>query len=75
MKVFSLFLIKCYRAVSSVLPARCRFHPSCSTYAYQAIGMYGFFKGSFLVFKRIIRCHPFCDGGIDPVPILNKKKK
>ncbi|MDR2399100.1 MAG: membrane protein insertion efficiency factor YidD [Endomicrobium sp.] len=75
MKGFSLFLIKCYKVVSSVLPARCRFYPSCSTYAYQAIEMYGVFKGSFLVFKRIIRCHPFCEGGIDPVSIFNKKKK
>ncbi|MDR1941806.1 MAG: membrane protein insertion efficiency factor YidD [Endomicrobium sp.] len=68
MKSAALFLIKCYQAVSAGLPPRCRFQPSCSAYAYQAIEIYGFFKGSFLAFKRIIRCHPFCDGGIDFVP-------
>ncbi|MDR0800536.1 MAG: membrane protein insertion efficiency factor YidD [Endomicrobium sp.] len=73
MKKIALFLIKCYKFVSQVLPSVCRFQPSCSTYAYQAIETYGFFKGSFLAFKRIIRCHPFCDGGFDPVPLPKKK--
>jgi putative membrane protein insertion efficiency factor len=73
MKTAALFLIKCYQAVSAGLPPRCRFQPSCSAYAYQAIENYGFFKGSFLAFKRIIRCHPFCEGGIDPVPDKNKE--
>jgi putative membrane protein insertion efficiency factor len=50
----------------------CRFQPSCSTYAYRAIEVYGFFKGSFLTFKRVVRCHPFCAGGFDPV-LLPKK--
>jgi putative membrane protein insertion efficiency factor len=68
MKHIALFLIACYKAVSQGLPPRCRFTPSCSTYAYQAIEIHGFFKGSFLAFKRIIRCHPFCEGGVDPVP-------
>jgi len=68
MKQVALFMIRCYKVVSSALPPRCRFQPSCSTYAYQAIEMYGFFKGSFLALKRILRCHPFCEGGIDPVP-------
>ncbi|MDR2437505.1 MAG: membrane protein insertion efficiency factor YidD [Endomicrobium sp.] len=75
MKLLAIFIIRCYKLVSKVLPARCRFYPSCSIYAYQAIELYGFFKGSFLAFKRIMRCHPFCDGGLDPVPILIKKKK
>ncbi|MDR3306781.1 MAG: membrane protein insertion efficiency factor YidD [Endomicrobium sp.] len=74
MRFFALFLIKCYKLVSKVLPARCRFYPSCSTYAYQAIEAYGFFKGSFLAFKRIIRCNPFYDSGLDPVPVFKKKK-
>ncbi|MCL2484629.1 MAG: membrane protein insertion efficiency factor YidD [Endomicrobia bacterium] len=68
MKRTALFLIRCYQAVSSTLPPRCRFTPSCSAYAYQAIEIHGFFKGIFLAFKRIIRCHPFCKGGEDPVP-------
>ncbi|MDR1244455.1 MAG: membrane protein insertion efficiency factor YidD [Endomicrobium sp.] len=74
MRFFALFLIKYYKFVSKILPARCRFYPTCSTYAYQAIEMYGFFKGSFLAFKRIIRCNPFCNGGLDPVPVIKKKK-
>jgi putative membrane protein insertion efficiency factor len=74
MRFFALFLIKYYMFVSKVLPARCRFYPTCSTYAYQAIEMYGFLKGSFLAFKRIIRCNPFCNGGLDPVPVIKKKK-
>jgi len=72
MKQIALFMIRCYKVISSTLPPRCRFTPSCSTYAYQAIEIHGFFKGSFLAFKRIIRCHPFCEGGIDEVPLKNK---
>lgn len=68
MKKLALFLIKCYKVVSSGLPPRCRFYPTCSTYAYQAIEIHGVFKGSFLTAKRLLRCHPFCKGGIDPVP-------
>ncbi|MDR2426418.1 MAG: membrane protein insertion efficiency factor YidD [Endomicrobium sp.] len=74
MKRLALFLIKYYKVLSSVFPARCRFQPSCSTYAYQAIEIYGFLKGSFLAFKRIIRCQPFCKGGIDPVPLPKNQK-
>lgn len=73
MKRAALFLIRCYQFISSGFPPRCRFRPSCSAYAYQAIEMYGFLKGSFLAFKRIIRCHPFCAGGLDPVPPPEKK--
>ncbi|MDR0977719.1 MAG: membrane protein insertion efficiency factor YidD [Endomicrobium sp.] len=73
MKFFALFLIKCYKFVSQFLPHRCRFYPSCSTYAYQAVEQYGFLKGVFISFKRIVRCHPFCSGGFDPVPILRNK--
>ncbi|MDR3048979.1 MAG: membrane protein insertion efficiency factor YidD [Elusimicrobiota bacterium] len=76
MKYIALFLIRVYQiCISPILPPRCRFTPSCSAYAYQAVEMYGFFKGSFLAFKRIIRCHPFCEGGIDPVPLPKNKIK
>ncbi|MCL2389482.1 MAG: membrane protein insertion efficiency factor YidD [Elusimicrobia bacterium] len=68
MKKLALALIKIYKACSACLPPRCRFLPTCSSYAYQAIETYGFFKGSFLTLKRLLRCHPFCKGGIDHVP-------
>jgi hypothetical protein len=45
----------------------CRFHPTCSEYTYQAIAKYGVFRGGFMGIKRIIRCHPWNDGGYDPV--------
>jgi putative membrane protein insertion efficiency factor len=45
----------------------CRYQPTCSHYAYEAVGKYGVIKGLFLGFKRIIRCHPFAKGGYDPV--------
>lgn len=48
--------------------AICRFKPSCSEYAYQAIKKYDIFKGCWLGLKRIIKCHPFSKGGFDPVP-------
>ncbi|MDR2066638.1 MAG: membrane protein insertion efficiency factor YidD [Endomicrobium sp.] len=75
MKIFALFLIRCYKFVSQMFPPRCRFQPSCSSYAYQAIEIYGFVKGSYLSAKRILRCHPFCNGGVDPVPVPLSKKK
>ncbi|MGI6524395.1 MAG: membrane protein insertion efficiency factor YidD [Bdellovibrionota bacterium] len=54
--------------ISPLFGDACRFNPSCSDYAVEAIEKYGLFKGSWLAIKRIIRCNPFCDGGDDPVP-------
>jgi len=67
--ILPLFLIKTYQLIlSPVLAPACRFYPTCSEYAYQAILRYGLLKGFFLGLKRIIKCHPFNPGGIDSVP-------
>ena len=69
MKTLVLSVIKLYQnTFSSVLPSTCRFEPSCSHYAYEAIEKYGLLKGGWLAIKRISRCHPFNPGGYDPVP-------
>ena len=65
----ALFALKFYkRYISPGLPRACRFEPSCSAYMYQAIQKKGLLKGLFLGMKRLLRCHPFCAGGLDPVP-------
>ncbi|HEX7489770.1 MAG TPA: membrane protein insertion efficiency factor YidD [Anaeromyxobacteraceae bacterium] len=64
-----LGLLAAYRRfVSPLLPPACRFHPTCSAYAAEAVRRHGALKGSFLTVKRLARCHPFCEGGVDPVP-------
>jgi putative membrane protein insertion efficiency factor len=66
---FSLLLIRSYQLIlSPILAPACRFYPTCSEYAYQAILRYGPFKGFFLALKRIVKCHPFNPGGIDSIP-------
>jgi len=62
-------LLRFYKlAVSPYLPASCRFLPTCSDYACQALIRYGFWRGSWLAARRLLRCHPFATGGFDPVP-------
>lgn len=68
MKKILIFFIGIYRKyISPLKKPCCRFYPSCSVYAIDAINKYGAFKGSFIATKRIIRCNPFCKGGYDPV--------
>lgn len=62
-----------YWAVSPWLGSRCRYAPSCSEYAIQALDQHGAIKGSWLSIKRIARCHPWGGEGHDPVPISDKK--
>ncbi len=63
-------LIKFYRySVSPFFPPSCRFTPTCSEYAIEAVEKKGVIKGVILSVKRICRCHPMCDGGYDPVPV------
>ncbi|MBO0723089.1 MAG: membrane protein insertion efficiency factor YidD [Blastocatellia bacterium] len=68
MGTLAIFIIRIYKyTLSPLLPPTCRFTPSCSEYALEAISKYGFWKGSYLGLKRLLRCHPFCPGGYDPV--------
>lgn len=69
MKSIALFIIRLYQnTLSRVTPPSCRFTPSCSHYTYEAIEKHGLMKGGWLGVKRISRCHPWHEGGYDPVP-------
>lgn len=67
----SIKLIKLYQRIPGPWHGMCRFTPTCSNYAIEAISTYGFFKGWYYAIKRIVRCNPFGKSGYDPVP---KKK-
>ena len=69
MRVVLLALLTVYRrVVSPLLPPACRFYPTCSAYAAEAVRRHGALRGSVLSVKRLARCHPLCEGGVDPVP-------
>lgn len=73
MKQISLKLIRIYQHIPGSWHNHCRYYPTCSNYAYEAISNYGFLKGWTLAIKRILKCNPFGGFGYDPVP--NKKEE
>ena len=69
MKALLLLMLRGYQyAIRPMLGANCRFYPSCSDYAREAIERHGALKGAWLALRRIARCHPYHPGGFDPVP-------
>jgi len=69
LRTLLIVVIRAYqRFISPYLPPSCRFYPSCSQYALEAVGKYGVVRGSWLALRRLLRCHPFHPGGFDPVP-------
>jgi len=71
-----ILLIRFYRRFLSPLkPRTCRFHPTCSAYALEAVERHGAFWGSYLAVRRVLRCHPWNPGGLDPVPVLFPPRK
>ncbi len=76
MKTLIIWLIRGYRRfISPLFPPTCRFQPTCSQYAIEAIATYGTIKGCWLAVTRVLRCHPFHPGGYDPVPPQDKSSK
>ncbi len=67
-KIFILPILFYKKCISPLLPQACRYYPSCSTYAIEAIEVHGVIKGLYLGTKRILRCNPYFEGGFDPVP-------
>jgi len=73
MKQVLMALVHFYRKfISPLLPPRCRFYPTCSQYALEALEVHGALKGTWLTIVRIAKCHPFHKGGVDHVPPANK---
>ncbi len=69
MKTVLIALLRFYRyAISPMLGRNCRFHPTCSEYAIEAVQRHGALRGGWMAAKRVGRCHPFNSGGYDPVP-------
>ncbi|WP_040207538.1 membrane protein insertion efficiency factor YidD [Neobacillus jeddahensis] len=69
MKKIFISIIRFYQVViSPIKPPTCRFYPTCSNYGLEAIQRFGALKGGWLTLKRILKCHPFHPGGLDPVP-------
>lgn len=75
MRKLLIAIIRLYQyLISPLLGPHCRFHPTCSSYAMEAIEKHGVFKGTWLALRRVGRCHPFHPGGHDPVPESNEAR-
>lgn len=79
MKRILIALLELYRhwispAIHAVSPLGCKFEPTCSRYASEAIATYGAIRGSWMALRRLLRCHPFTRGGFDPVPLLTQSE-
>ncbi|MCS6809316.1 MAG: membrane protein insertion efficiency factor YidD [Bacteroidota bacterium] len=69
MKYILIALLRLYKHyISPFLPSACRFYPTCSTYAFEALEKHGTLRGTLLTLRRLSKCHPFHPGGFDPVP-------
>ncbi|HRE58178.1 MAG TPA: membrane protein insertion efficiency factor YidD [Candidatus Kapabacteria bacterium] len=69
MKYILISVLRLYKKfISPILPNSCRFHPTCSVYAMEALEKHGVLNGTWLAIKRVLKCHPFHKGGFDPVP-------
>ena len=79
MNIFTNTLIKIIKGykflLSPLMGNSCRYYPSCSDYSIESLKTFGFFKGLYLIFKRILSCHPWSSGGFDPVQKYIKEKK
>jgi putative membrane protein insertion efficiency factor len=76
MKKLIVLCIRFYQKnISPLSPPSCRFTPTCSHYALEAVMIHGAFKGTYLAIRRILKCHPFHKGGYDPVPTKTSKSK
>ena len=73
MKHILIGMIKFYQKMPLSSHIQCKYNPTCSAYAIEAIDTYGSIKGTFLTIKRILKCNPFSKGGYDPVPTKEKK--
>ncbi|TCO82782.1 hypothetical protein EV699_104174 [Plasticicumulans lactativorans] len=74
MRTILMLLLRAYRyLISPLLGPRCRFYPSCSSYALEAVERFGAARGAWLALGRVLRCHPWQPGGLDPVPDQIKK--